>query len=73
MEWSSGSAAFDIAISRINAGSIRVEGGMEMTRMELATGLSAPTAKTGYLRLYEDGGQLKFILPNGVVRTVTVT
>jgi len=75
-EYSSGSAAADVSFERVTAGALRVNASVEMNRCEIAEGLSAPSAKTGYSRQFIEGAGatsvLKVRYSNSAIKIVEV-
>lgn len=73
MNWGSGSVATDVKLSRENIGALRTTGAHEVTNsLDLADGVTAPSTKTGYARIYVDtaDGDLKVKFSDGVVKTI---
>jgi hypothetical protein len=72
MKWGGGTNPTDVTVSRAVSGSLRNTGSYEMQTMMIEDGITAPTLRAGYGRMYIDAadGDLKIIFSNGFVKTI---
>lgn len=73
MNWGSGSGATDIEVKRVVAGSLRNSGSYEMQTMMIEDGITEPSTRAGYARMFVDSadGDLKIKFSDGTVKLIS--
>lgn len=73
MNWGSGQYPTDVEVKRVVAGSLRNSGSYEMNTMMIEDGISEPSARSGYARMFVDSadGDLKIKFSDGTVKNLS--